>query len=679
MVKKLGGILLLGILLVSFASAEIFISQQPKSSYNIGDELSFTIGSDGTEELAVANLVCGNSSKMIYYNFFAKNTDEAKVNVPLKKIFLRDLIGQCHLSLVSGEVIKESFEFEISDKININFQFDDKEFNPNDTVSFSGKTSKINQERIDGFAEIGLDEIGLETIVPITKNVFIGEFLLPENVPAGDYILGVFAYEKDENGEVTNGGGTNVTITITQQPRNLGIEVPAEVNPNDEVQFTVILYDQTGRTMDNFSASVKISDVNGESMLDKLTGTGDANYLLIKKNAPYGYWNISAESEGLNYFTTFYVNKNKEAEFAIVNNTLIVRNIGNVPYDKLIEIGIGNHSEVKGVNISVGHSIGFELSAPDGEYEISIDDGSSLITQSGVALTGNAIAISDLKKAGLIGVINKSSVVWVFLIMVLGMFLFVASRRMLNKRMVLSSDNFSIQNNKTEPKKIVKLNSSPENAIMPPINSSGGVASHSLVLSGEKQKSALIAIKIKNTNELKKIKSNAFDTINEASKEVSENGGRVYKAGDFVVGIFAPVVTRTFDNAFTSVKVAKAISDKLNNHNSKFVHKIDFGIGVGIGDIVAKKEKDGNLSFTPLGSCLANAKKIAEMADNDVLINEELQKAVIPQVKVIANPSKFGIKTYSIGEITDRGQNKKFINSFLDRNPDYKKLGDFRK
>jgi len=49
------------------------------------------------------------------------------------------------------------------------------------------------------------------------------------------------------------------------------------------------------------------------------------------------------------------------------------------------------------------------------------------------------------------------------------------------------------------------------------------------------------------------------------------------------------------------------------------------------------------------------------------------------KVKTIPNAERFGVKTYALNEIVDRENNAKFISKFLDRNPEYKKMNDYRK
>ena len=70
MKKRAIGLLVLVIFIfsVSFASAEVFFSQQPREVYNYGDQLEAIIGTDGGEGWINVNLICSNSSKLIFFD-----------------------------------------------------------------------------------------------------------------------------------------------------------------------------------------------------------------------------------------------------------------------------------------------------------------------------------------------------------------------------------------------------------------------------------------------------------------------------------------------------------------------------------------------------------------------------------------------------------------------------------
>ena len=106
----------------------------------------------------------------------------------------------------------------------------------------------------------------------------------------------------------------------------------------------------------------------------------------------------------------------KEIQTSLINNTLIVTNIGNVRYVGPLEISIGSSVEVKQIDLEIGESKNFNLHAPDGTYLIRTNNGNNASVLGNVALTGNAVRVSDSDRNILnisfphIYTINKSSI-----------------------------------------------------------------------------------------------------------------------------------------------------------------------------------------------------------------------------------------------------------------------------
>lgn len=672
MEKRVVGLIVLIMFMfsISFASAEVFFSQQPREVYNYGDQLEAVIGTDGGEGWVNVDLICNNATKLVFFHYLQDGETEADVSVPLTKEFLRDLMGSCHLSADFNSEFKDSLVFSIDDSIGFDIVFNKNVFEPNETVFFTGTTNKLNGQAVEGFVEVKFTYNAIDVIVPISDDEFVGNISLPNNIPSGDYSLEVFAYEKNLDGEVTNSGFYNTSISVSQRPNSLIVAVQETIVPNNDLEFTATLTDQSGSNIDGVPVAFTLINVEGEQIHNVLSSTGITNYFRIQSNAPFGYWNISAESEGIvTDYSPIYVDINKEASFDLVNNTLLIRNIGNIHYDNLVEISVGNYTEVKNLNLSLGKSAEFDLFAPDGNYSIKVTDGE--LDLSGVALlTGDAIRIKSSRR-GSLGFLSGNVFAWVFIIAVLGLFIFVSSKKILNKKMILSMKNFKFKKFKGEKGGVVKV--IPGGKEEP---KSGEGATHSLVLNGDRQQASIIALKIKNQEEIDKVKSNASDAIKGVTALISENNGRVYKSGNYILGLFAPSITRTFDNTLTAVRVAQTISDKLKEHNRKYAHKIDFGIGAGEGNIIARKENN-RLLFTPIGNTLSNVKKIADISERNVLISEATHKKIGTKLKSSANKEKFGIKSYSVGEMVEDHEHNKFINRFLERN-EYKKLDKFK-
>ncbi len=682
----LGFAFVFGFLLFSSinVSANVYFTGQPQEVYNLGDRIDVGFGTDGTPGWLQIDLMCGNLSRMVDFRYLDEEEVESSLNIPLTNNFLRNLKGDCSLKMTFEDEVKESLGFKISNEVITEISFNQNSFNPNETLIYTGSVRKPNGEDVVGFAEVSFNGVELESVVPVNGDSFSGEIFIPGNIASGNYAVETFVYEKDKNEEVTNFGFSNASVTVLQQPKSLEVEVSNSITPGENLEFSAILFDQAGYNIDAVPVEFEIYNVEGERVLNVLGETGTSSSYSIRKNAPYGYWNVSANAKELSDLKNFYVDKYQEAEFELVNNTLKITNIGNINYDKHVEIGVGNQTEVKNLNLSLGESAEFKLSAPDGEYEINVKDGVSSITGN-VVLTGDAISIEPVRR-GVLGWLSGNFFAWIFIILVFGLFILLTYRKVVQKKFVLNFDSLKFgKKNKEEGKPtsmkvskggVLKVGSDGKKSS---VDNVGYEASSSLVIDGQKQNAGILALKIKNHSELDKVKgSNAHEAINKVVDKISHNGGKVYRANDYIVGIFSPSITKTFDNSLNAIKTGKEISDIFAEHNKKYSHKIKYGIGVNEGEIVTKKD-NGKFLFTPLRNVLSQSKMIADISEGGVLMSESSQKKVMSKVKAIPNQSQRGIKTFAIGEINDNRENQQFIEEFLKRNKgDFKQLSDYR-
>ncbi|MEK6891342.1 MAG: hypothetical protein AABX03_04365, partial [Nanoarchaeota archaeon] len=571
MIKKRGRVLFLVlsslILFTSFVSADIFLINQPDETYNLGDTLNIGLGSDGASGWASVNLVCGLQDKMLFFKYI-KDASTSQISAPLTKDFLRGTLGDCKLVLGFNGLKSESFPFKISDKIIVNFRVEGSEFNPGDVVVFNGNALKENDLYVDGNAEITFAGTDLKVTAPIIDEEFSGNLTLPLNLAAGEYKIGVFVSEKDSSGNVTNYGSGEAGLKVKQLPSKLNLEASQSVTPGNEANFKVLLYDQTDNEITGFPATLRLINVNGTEVMSKLANTGEPSYYSFKKDDPYGTWKASAEVEGLFVSSDIYVEQNMEAEFNLENGTLRIRNIGNVPYDKKIEMRIGNNSNVTDLNLSVGKSIEFRLSAPDGSYDVAISDGENAANWDGVALTGKSVSFGSSNSS--FGFLNKNIIPWVFVVIILGFFVFISSRKIIqNKYLFKSNKNSSMEKplilsgdvpkenkggivnvtptknssigfvpssssnvNTSNQNKSSNTNSVKMPAVSPVFDKQSDEAMPSSSIDGAKQGAAILAIKIKNYEEIKNSKSNAAETIKDVIREISNNQGKIYKNND---------------------------------------------------------------------------------------------------------------------------------------------------
>ena len=111
------------------------------------------------------------------------------------------------------------------------------------------------------------------------------------------------------------------------------------------------------------------------------------------------------------------------------------------------------------------------------------------------------------------------------------------------------------------------------------------------------------------------------------------------------------------DNNLSAVKTAQQISENLNSYNKKFALKINFGIGVNSGILIAEKMKD-RFRFTPVGNTVIAARKLAVHSHEDVLISDALYRKVTGTVRC---EKAHGISAWKIVKVIDRSRHHGFV------------------
>jgi hypothetical protein len=190
-----------------------------------------------------------------------------------------------------------------------------------------------------------------------------------------------------------------------------------------------------------------------------------------------------------------------------------------------------------------------------------------------------------------------------------------------------------------------------------------GSAESALVLKGEKNMSAVVAISIKNYEELGDAGKKA---LHAAVDGVRKMKGLVDWRGDYVFVVFSPVVTKTYKNEALAARAGMAILDELNSYNKKFKDKIEFGLGVHVGELIASKKK-GKLKYTSIGNTVSLAKRISDSGSDKLLISDPVRKKLLRDLKVKKGKEISGNQIYEVNEIKDRKADEARLKELLKR------------
>lgn len=644
--------------LISSVSAEIFLDQ-PSSIYNLGDQVTFSATVDSlSDNFFDMALNCDGSSVVITHDILSSTI--IKKSFTLSSAFIGPLKGSCYVSANYGSSSVQSQSFTISDKTDAFIELDKKDVNPSDNIVIKISATKANGKPVNGYATVTFIQAGISLDLPVVNGVVIYNFSLPKNMPSGAYSIKTKVYEKDKQGNIINDVSLENNVFVKQEARKVEISInDQEAIPGEAYKFKIIVYDQTDQVI---NTQVRYSLLNGDDakISDLLVNSNDEVVVDIASSETPGYRTIIASFGDLTNKRFFYIPQVERVSFEIINSTLIITNTGNVPYRKNVEVGIGGNKEIVDIKLDVGQSSSYNLQAPSGDYDISATDGVASFSAGGVALTGNAIRIVDIANDS--SLLTRYSLVWLFILGVLGLFIYGVSKGLGKQKFfsympslsslkrVIKGDKFGNTDYSAPNISTIKSSDVTIGRILPK------EAQHSLVIKGVKEPCSVVAVKI--SDKLKVDKS----TISSISSQITSLKGSVYSDNDFVIGIFAPSATRTFKNENSALRVCEGIKSVLSSNKN-----IVFGIGVNHGDLVVEIDKiTKKLKFTSIGPTISLAKKLADSSKGEVFLSSNIYRRVASSVK--AKKTSGTLEAYELSSMVNRDDNSKFLESFKARN-----------
>ena len=648
------------ILLTSLASADIIMRAQPKELYSLGEIVHVPLKIAtlyGVEDFLSVKLICSGIETEIHKQYLsipAGGEQDVNAAIPLTSTFIGRNYGTCKIKTLLGVDYVLSNEFKISNTIIIEFEPGTTEVYPEESIIITGTAIKENNQNVQGFISLTIGgENGISTSDTVKNGYFLLNISLPKETEAGQHLVRINVYEKDGTGNISNQGFVDYNIKVLQVPTNLEIVFEDDAIPGEDLKIKAVLHDQTGEKIES-NVILTLKNDNGKILEQIDINTDEYLEYPIEYNHPPVKWNIIAESNDLITEEAFNITKKEYSEIDIVNKTIIITNKGNVPYNETVVIKIGNTTLDFDAYLEVDEIKKYSLTAPDGEYEVEIRTGDDKTTRS-VMLTGGAINIKEVNE-GLFGFV-RFPFVWIFIIGILGFMLFMIFKKGYRKAFI------GYITKKRKPKKVdevLPLKASTSSIIIPK-----NPAVLSLSIKGDKQNISLVCIKIKNEKDLEK-----NDMVKEVLQKITnlaeEHKAVTYQNQNNMMFMWVPIKTKTFKNQKKAIEIAQEAKEILDKYNKLAKKKIDYGMSINYGTIIAKSEKDG-LKFMSMGSLITEARKIALLSEGDIYLTQAMHEQTLSDIKSQKHDKK-GHTVYTVKEMKRKSaETKKFIHNFIEK------------
>lgn len=669
--------LLATIFLVSSVSAAIFV-EPLNEVYNYGDQLSVQtnlISSAPASAHYIVDLVCGTNLTINIFNQFfnlpANVEQPVQVTTMLSNSILNNITSLCNLRASFNGETSYSNNFRISRLIELDLDLDFDELTPGGSFFVSGGAIKESGIPVNGFVEVFVNSLNLYKSATVSNGLLNLTIFVPENAKSGSHNLTVVVSDTSFSGLKLNEGSFGDLIKVSQTMRDIDFVMDKEsIQPGSDFIFKIEAYDQAGDLMRR-DVNLLVSDSKGIPFIRKLIKANEDQKISFYLNQTPGYWSLEASVDGLTKRKLFYLQEVYKIQTSLINDSLLVTNIGNADYEGPLEVTIGTFVEVKRLSLGSGESKKFKLEAPDGTYSISINDGSEPQVIGNTFLTGNAVRVADLRE-DLIDTVSNPIIWWLaailfVLIIVLVQLKIRMQRRppapvskpteIAVKRIPVDSSVPQRQSmSVSEPfngRSSTLLGISKPNPLMPASN----VFAQSQ--SGARENAVVLVLRVSNG-----VTANASQTVNGALSLAQESGAKIYIDGEYKIALFSPRITRTYDNEVTAIQAAKRMESLLLDHNKVYQDKLMFGLGITSGEIISEFE-NGKFHFTTVGNVISAAKRIAQSALMKILISDSVRRKVMSTVKTEQSNVQ-GV--WEIVRVVDRSSNNDFIRRFQARN-----------
>lgn len=177
----------------------------------------------------------------------------------------------------------------------------------------------------------------------------------------------------------------------------LGIEAKDSYLPGEEVRFKVVLYDDENNKIQG-QVNYELLNYYKELVIGGIAESGQEVIYKLPTNTPQLPWEIDANYKDISTNIKFNVAELEKAEISLEGDVLVIKNIGNVPYDRNILIYIGNNDQTAKVYLELDQTKRIRLTAPTGQYDVRVIEGNegNTLEFKNVGLTGNVIGLESV-------------------------------------------------------------------------------------------------------------------------------------------------------------------------------------------------------------------------------------------------------------------------------------------
>jgi len=269
-------------------------------------------------------------------------------------------------------IVRYVGKFVLISNIEVNAHSSKVHYLPKEKVRIEGTASVLGGKLKSGKVFVTMGENFYEE--EFKNGNFQVDFYLLNIIETGKHDIEVRV--EDEFG---NFGEYDFSILVDAIPSTITVVVDKEaINPGDTITIKAFLNDQAGDLVEE-SLAVKVVNEKGDEYYDAVKNSGEQFDVVLADDVEPGNYYVKVSSGEVVGEKLFIVGKVLSLDYKMDGQVLIVKNVGNVPYECVLQIELRGGDRATSISKDVDLGIGQEytmdlgIGMKSGEYKISVN------------------------------------------------------------------------------------------------------------------------------------------------------------------------------------------------------------------------------------------------------------------------------------------------------------------
>ncbi len=252
-----------------------------------------------------------------------------------------------------NSVLINAGSFVLINKIEVNAHTAKVHYLPKEKVKMEGTASVLGGKLKKGIAYVSMGEEKYEEA--LRNGNFDLDFYLLNTIKSGKQDISVRI--EDEFG---NYGTYIFSIIVDAIPSKITIAGAKEaINPGESMEVKAFLKDQAGDIVED-SITVKVENEDGEIFFDSVQNSGEQFTITLDAEIEPGNYFIRGYYGNVEGEKIFVVGQVLKLDYSLDGQTLVVKNVGNIPYEGQLQIELESLAKTSSISDKLNLGVGQE-------------------------------------------------------------------------------------------------------------------------------------------------------------------------------------------------------------------------------------------------------------------------------------------------------------------------------